>query len=94
MLPENHSRPPAVYLAPDSHGWDDLELSRPVFLVSPLGRIEVHPKQLSGLHPEVVLYRRGDWLKLGGWNQSVHRRPGNGSGQGAAYYAQHVRLEN
>jgi hypothetical protein len=94
MLPEDHTRPPKVYLAPGSPVWAGLELAKPVFLVSPLGRLEVQPKELPGLHPETVVYRRGDWLKLGGGVNQLIADIATDQGQGAAYYAQHVRLEN
>jgi anaerobic selenocysteine-containing dehydrogenase len=94
MLPEDHIRPPKVYMAPESPGWAGLELSKPVFLVSPLGRLEVKPVELSGLHPGTVVYRRGDWLKLGGGVNQLIADVATDLGQGAAYYSQHVRLEN
>ncbi len=94
ILPEEHTLPPNVYLSPDSPAWGNLIRSRPVFMVSPLGRIEVKPEELPGLHPDTVVYRRGDWLKLGGGvNQLIADTPTD-HGWGAAYYAQHVRLEN
>jgi len=94
MQPEDHTRPPKVYLAPDSPARAGLDLAKPVFLVSPLGRLEVQMTGLPGLHPEVVLYRRGDWLKLGGGVNQLIADATTDLGGGAAYYAQHARLEN
>jgi hypothetical protein len=65
-----------------------------VFLVSPLGRLEVLLKELPGLYPDVVVYRRGDWLKLGGGINQLIADAATDHGWNAAYYAQHVRLEN
>jgi len=65
-----------------------------VFMVSPLGRLEVQLSELPGLHPDVVVYRRGDWLKLGGGVNQLIADRSTDQGCGAAYYAQHVRLEN
>ena len=49
---------------------------------------------MPGLHPEAVLYRRGDWMKLtGGCNQLIEARLTD-MGNGAAFYDQYVRLEN
>lgn len=94
MLPEDHTRPPKVYLAPESSGWAGLVLSKPVFLVSPMSRLEVKPTEFPGLHPETVVYRRGDWVKLGGGVNQLIDDVATDMGQGAAYYSQHVRLEN
>jgi anaerobic selenocysteine-containing dehydrogenase len=94
ILPEDHSPPPKVNLAPESPFRAGLNASRPVYLVSPLGRIEVRLAELPGLHPEVAVYRRGDWLKLGGGVNQLIADAATDQGGGAAYYAQHVRLEN
>ena len=94
MLLEDHTRPPRVYLAPESSAWAVLKSSQPVFMVSPLGRLEVQLSELPGLHPDVVVYRRGDWLKLGGGVNQLIADRSTDQGCGAAYYAQHVRLEN
>jgi anaerobic selenocysteine-containing dehydrogenase len=94
MLLEDHTRPPRVYLAPESSAWAGLKSSQPVFMVSPLGRLEVQLTELPGLHPDVVVYRRGDWLKLGGEVNQLIADRSTDQGCGAAYYAQHVRLEN
>jgi anaerobic selenocysteine-containing dehydrogenase len=94
MLPEDHTHPPKVYLAPESPVWSGLKSSQPVYMVSPLGRLEVQPTKLPGLHPEVVVYRRGDWLKLGGGVNQLITDVATDHGWGAAFYAQHVRLEN
>lgn len=94
MLPEDHTRPPKVCLAPESRAWDGLDLAKPVFIVSPLGRFLVQTAELPGLHPETVVYRRGDWLKLGGGVNQIIADVATDQGWGAAYYAQYVRLEN
>ncbi len=94
ILPEDYVHPPKVYLSPDSPAWASLTKSRPVFLASPLGRLEVKPEELSGLHPDTVVYRRGDWLKLGGGINQLIADTTTDRGWGAAFYDQHVRLEN
>ena len=38
----------------------DIDVSLDVFIASPLGRLKVKLKTLTGLHPETVLYRRDD----------------------------------
>ena len=93
ILPEDHPEP-RVYLAPESPAWQGLDPARPAFLASPIGRLQVVPEMLPGLHPEVVVYRRGDWRKLGGGINRIIADRETDLGHGAAYYAQHVRLEN
>ncbi len=94
MLPEDQTDPPKVWVAPDSRVWTDLDPSRAIYLVSPKGRLKVRLDRLSGLHPEAVVYRRGDWMKLGGGaNQLIEARLTD-IGSGAAFYDQFVRLEN
>jgi anaerobic selenocysteine-containing dehydrogenase len=94
MLPGQQKFPPEVWIAPDSPALDGLDLNQDVYLVSPLGRLNVALSTRSGLHPEVVLYRRGDWMCLGGGaNQLIEARLTD-MGSGAAFYSQHVRLEN
>jgi anaerobic selenocysteine-containing dehydrogenase len=94
MLPGQQKIPPLVWVAPDSRALDGLDLNKDIYLVSPLGRLRVVLRTRSGLHPEVVLYRRGDWMCLGGGaNQLIEARLTD-MGSGAAFYSQYVRLEN
>jgi hypothetical protein len=81
-------------VAPDNFCLKNLNLQKPVELVSELGRLKVAVQTLEGLHPEVVIYRRGDWISRGGGvNQLIQARLTD-IGSGAAYYDQYVRLEN
>ena len=94
MLPEDQKQPPEVWVAPDSFCLRELNLGKPVELVSPQGRLRVAVQTMEGLHPEVVIYRRGDWISRGGGiNQLIAARLTD-IGSGAAYYDQYVRLEN
>jgi anaerobic selenocysteine-containing dehydrogenase len=94
MLPADQKQPPQVWVAPDSFGLKELNADKPVELVSPLGRLRVAVQTMEGLHPEVVIYRRGDWISCGGGvNQLIAARLTD-IGSGAAYYDQYVRLEN
>lgn len=65
-----------------------------VCLVSPLGRLKVRVEVTPGLHPEVALYRRGDWMKLGGGANQLIAAELTDIGNGAPFYQQYVRLEN
>ncbi len=94
MRPEDHKQPPEVWVAPDNLCLKNLNLQKPVELVSELGRLKVAVQTLEDLHPEVVIYRRGDWISRGGGiNQLIAARLTD-IGSGAAYYDQYVRLEN
>ena len=94
MLPEDQKNPPAVYVAHDSPCLTDLNLEKPVALVSPLGRLPVSVQTLPDLHPDVVIYRRGDWISRGGGVNQLIAAELTDIGSGAAYYDQYVRLEN
>jgi anaerobic selenocysteine-containing dehydrogenase len=94
ILPGDQKQPPEVWVAPDNFCLQNLNLQKPVELVSELGRLKVAVQTLEGLHPEVVIYRRGDWISRGGGvNQLIAARLSD-IGSGAAYYDQYVRLEN
>jgi anaerobic selenocysteine-containing dehydrogenase len=85
---------PKVWIAHDSSMFKAVDPAKDVFLVSPLGRLQVQLETLSGLHPETVIYRRGDWIKCGGGvNQLIEARLTD-MGNGSSYYSQYVRLEN
>lgn len=85
---------PTVHVAPECPALAGLDLAKPVFLATPLGRLQVNLELMPGLHPEAVLYPRGDWLKHGRCvNRLIEPQEADLGGQ-AAYYAQRARLEN
>jgi len=94
ILPEDQDMPPRVWIAPDCAALLRIERSRPVFLVSPLGRMRVRIDVLEGLHPGMALYRRGDWMRLGGGINRLIDPSLTDMGIGGAFYDQYVRLEN
>jgi anaerobic selenocysteine-containing dehydrogenase len=94
MLPEDQEMPPKAWISPGCPGLEKIDISRKVSLVSPLGRLQVVVDLMEGLHPEVVLYRRGDWMKLGGGINRLIEPCLTDMGAGAAFYDQYVRLEN
>jgi len=94
ILPEEHETPPRVWIGVDNPAAADLDLGRDVFLVSPLGRLKVRVECAPDLHPQVVLYRRGDWMRLGGGANQLVAAEITDMGECAAFYSQHVRLEN
>jgi len=94
MNPEQQKQPPDAWVSPDNPVLPHLDLKKPVELVSPLGRLRVALQMLPGLHPEAVLYRRGDWISCGGGVNQLISAGLTDIGSGAAYYDQYVRLEN
>jgi anaerobic selenocysteine-containing dehydrogenase len=94
ILPEKQTEPPTVWIAPDCLCLGHLDLLEDVYLVSPLGRLKVRVEVTRGLHPEVVIYRRGDWMKLGGGVNQLIAAELTDIGNGAPFYQQCVRLEN
>lgn len=94
ILPEDHDDVPPVWVSPDNPMLSDIDRSAAVYLASPLGRLKINLHTLSGLHPKVVLYRRGDWMNLGGGVNQLISGAETDLGSGAPFYDQHVRLEN
>jgi anaerobic selenocysteine-containing dehydrogenase len=94
ILPEDQKIPPTVWIADNSPVLESLRLDREVFLVSPLGKMQVEVKTAAGLHPEAVIYRRGDWMKCGGGANQLIAAQTTDLGDGTAFYSQNVRLEN
>jgi anaerobic selenocysteine-containing dehydrogenase len=93
LLPESHGELPTIWLSPQCPAWREIGTGSPVWLVSPIGRLRVLAEPLEDLHPQVVLYRRGDWMGLGGGINQLISATCTDMGPGAAYYQQYVRLE-
>ena len=94
ILPEDQEIPLEAWISPECASLKNLDLTKDVWLTSPKGRMKVRPKILDGLHPEVVMTRRGSWMKLGGGLNRLIKAQLSDIGNGAPYYAQYVRLEN
>ena len=94
ILPQDQKQPPEVWVAADSVCLKKLNLQKPVELVSALGRLRVSVQTMENLHPDVVIYRRGDWISKGGGINQLIAAQITDIGSGAAYYDQYVRLEN
>jgi len=94
IAPEEQTELPAVWVAESNPALKTLDLTRTVYLASPLGRMPVQVHTSPDLHPEAVLYRRGDWMKLGGGVNQIIAAEVTDIGHGAPFYNQFVRLEN
>jgi len=94
ILPEDHPSHPVIWVTSGHPARQKLDLTKPTYLVSPIGRLRVIVENMEGLTDNLILYRRGDWRKLGGGvNQLISARTTDIGGL-ACYYEQHVRLEN
>ncbi len=94
ILPEDQESVPRAWVAPDNPVLSGIDRSQDVYLVSPLGRLEISLQTLPGLHPNVVLYRRGDWMSRGGGINQLIAADITDLGSGAPFYDQRVRIEN
>ncbi len=91
---QDQSAPPQVWLSPDNPAWGEIDPQKPVYLATPLGRIQVRPEKSKGIHPAAVIYRRGDWMMSGGGVNQLIQAELTDMGNLAAYYSQCARLEN
>jgi anaerobic selenocysteine-containing dehydrogenase len=94
ILPRDQEMPPGIWVSPDCPMLGAIDRGRPVALVTPLGRLRVILRTMDGLHPEAVVYRRGDWMGLGGGVNQLIEPHLTDMGTGTAYYDQYARIEN
>ena len=94
ILPEDQNGLPRIWVAPDNPTLPKIDPGGDVWIVSPLGRLKVALDIRPGLHPGVVLYRRGDWMNRGGGVNQLITAGLTDIGLGAPFYDQYVRLEN
>jgi anaerobic selenocysteine-containing dehydrogenase len=94
ILPEDHAGLPCAWVAPDNPFLPGIDCAKDVYMVSPLGRLKIALDVMPGLHPEAVLYRRGDWMNRGGGVNQLICAGLTDVGSGTPFYDQYVRLEN
>jgi anaerobic selenocysteine-containing dehydrogenase len=94
ILPGDQRIPPEVWVSRDDPALGGIDRHRPVALVTPLGRMRVVLNVTEDLRPGVVLYRRGDWMRLGGGVNRIIEPRLTDMGTGTAYYDQYARIEN
>jgi len=94
ILPEEQESLPIVIVSPDIRHTVKINLKGKIFLATCIGRLEVEIQFDNSLHPDTIVYRKGDWMKYKGGVNSIIEAKLTDSGTGAAYYAQHARLEN
>ena len=91
-LPQNHLI--CVWINESSVHLSEIDLTKPVFLATALGRMPVQVKTISHLHPGTLIVRRGGWLKYGRCVNVLIEPAITDMGESAAYYSQYARLEN
>jgi anaerobic selenocysteine-containing dehydrogenase len=94
IAPEKQNRVPTIWIASDNPLLRNIDRRKNVFLVSPLGKLRVNLETLPDLHHEVVICRRGDWIKYGGGINRLVEALLTDMGENSSYYSQKVRLEN
>lgn len=95
QMPENtQDAPPTVWINTGSPVLGTLDSSRPIYLATPKGRMEVRVEVLTDLHPRCAIIRRGGWMKHGNCANPLIEPRITDMGETAAYYSQHARLEN
>lgn len=94
ILPEEQESIPSIIINPDAEHIKNIDLNKKIFLVSCLGQLEVKIKFDRSVHPDVIIYRKGDWMFYKGGVNSLIQARLTDSGTGAAYYAQQARIEN
>ncbi|KAF0234757.1 MAG: nitrate [Desulfovibrionaceae bacterium] len=93
QIPEDEQvSPPRVFVSPDSPALAGLDQTRPALLETALGSMTVRVDILDTLHPEAVLYPRGDWLSRGGCVNRLITGRETDMGAQVAYYEQRARL--
>jgi anaerobic selenocysteine-containing dehydrogenase len=93
ILPEDQEMPPSVWISSEHPAASSIEPGARGTLISPQGSMAVRVQVATGLHPETVVYRRGDWFLCGGGANRLIEASVTDIGRGAPYYNQHVRLE-
>ncbi len=94
QLLEGETGTAVVQVAAQSLDACSVDPERPVWLVSPLGRMRVSVRVANDLLPGVVVGRRGGWVGKGcGFNRLISAACTD-MGENAPYYRQYVRLEN
>ncbi len=94
MLASEQQMPPTVWVHPEAPGLQGVDLQKEVYLVSELGRLKVQVAFDSSLHPGALIYRRGDWMRLGGGVNQLIKPSLSDMQTGAAQYSQRVGLQN
>ena len=92
--PDQPPEPPEARVHPDSPALAGLDQDRPIYVVSPRGRIQVHLSLDPTVHPEALVVRRGGWMRHAQSMNPLVQPLETDLGGGTAYYSQCVRLAN
>lgn len=95
QIPESEQpAKPTVWVNPGNPVLARLDSSKPIYLATPKGRMEVTVEILVDLHPRCVILRRGGWMKHGNCANPLIDARITDIGETAAYYSQYARLEH
>ena len=94
IMPEEQGDIPFVTVNPDTEYLKEIDLNKKIYLATSLGKLEVKIKFDKSLHPDIIVYQRGDWMLYKGGINSIIEAKLTDSRTGAAYYAQQAKLEN
>ena len=95
QIPEERQQGlPRVWINSKSPVMTRLDLSKPIFLSTSLGRMPVELLFSDDLHPLSLIIRRGGWIKHGRCVNPLVEPMISDMGETAAYYSQYARLEN
>jgi len=93
QVPEDEQEsPPRVFVSPGCPALAGLDPARPALLETALGSMSVQVETLDTLHPDAVLYPRGDWLSRGGCVNRLIAGRETDMGAQVAYYEERARL--
>lgn len=84
---------PVCWVSPSNPTLGSLDPQRPVYLKTPLGRMQVELQSSEGLYPTAVILRRGGWMKTGHCANPLIEAKITDIGENAAYYSQHAKFE-
>ena len=95
QIPEERQQGlPRVWINSESPVMTRIDLTKPIFLSTSLGRMPVELLFSDDLHPLSLIIRRGGWIKHGRCVNPLVEPMISDMGETAAYYSQYARLEN
>ncbi|WP_097013031.1 molybdopterin-dependent oxidoreductase [Pseudodesulfovibrio profundus] len=85
---------PTVWVSKQNPACEQLSSARNSFLITLQGAMQVNVEKANNLHPDVVIIRRGGWMKCGHNANTLIRPMKTDMGDCTALYSQTCRLES